>query len=200
MGAAQKKTHDEQAHLVLIDEAGQRMAPLLRRTQAPRGQAPVLKVKGAHRQKVSMAAALVTSPGAPDPALFFRTYPDAYVDQAKAADFLEELLRQLAGKVIVVWDRGNMHRGEAIRDLLRRHAGRLELVALPPYAPDLNPVEHLWNYLKYDELANFVPRSVLHLDAILNAELEVIQQDSQRLRSFYHGSELPLAGIEALAA
>lgn len=72
------------------------------------------------------------------------------------AEFLRELLRHLRGKVIVIWDNGSMHKGEAIRGVLRDFP-RLSLERLPPYAPDLNPVEWLWSYLKYGEMANFAP-------------------------------------------
>jgi hypothetical protein len=43
------------AHLVLIDESGFLMSPLVRRTLAPRGRPPVLKTKGARREKVSIS-------------------------------------------------------------------------------------------------------------------------------------------------
>mgnify|MGYP005839674917 CR=1 FL=1 len=58
-----------------------------------------------------------------------------------------------------------MHRGEAIRTLCRQHGHRLTLHRLPPYAPELNPVEQLNNDLKHgpDCLANHAHRSVLDL-------------------------------------
>ena len=175
------------------------MSPLVRRTQALRGQTPAYQVQGKHRQKVSVIAALALSPGNALPQLLFQMHPDSYIDQVKAAAFLEELLAQLPGPVVVVWDRGNMHRGPAIREVLARHP-QLSLESLPPYAPMLNPVEHLWNHLKYSELANFVPRSLLILDIIVRVTLEMVQQDSTRLCNFYRGAELPLPEILALAS
>ncbi|WP_162271832.1 transposase [Gemmata sp. SH-PL17] len=44
-----------------------------------------------------------------------------------------------------------------IRALLRRNT-RVHLERLPPYAPELNPVELVWSWLKYAQLSNFVPR------------------------------------------
>ena len=43
--------------------------------------------------------------------------------------------------MIVVWDGGSFHRGEPFRELEEASAGRLILERLPPYAPELNPVE-----------------------------------------------------------
>jgi transposase len=187
------------AHIVLIDESGLLLAPLLRRSQAPRGRTPVLKQPGGHRDKVSAIAALSLSPVRQRLGLYFQTYPYAWVTSAAAADFLEELLRHLRGRVVVVWDRGPIHRGPALRALLRRYP-RLAVEYLPSYAPDLNPVEQLWNHLKYDQLANFVPAGVRHLNCVLEAHLEVAGQDRQRLRSFYQASELPFPEPMALAS
>jgi putative transposase len=190
LGADKKKAHDDSAHLVLIDESGLLMAPLVRRSQAPRGHPPILEQQGKHREKVSLIAALTVSPVRQHLGLYFQTFPNDYVDNTKAAAFLEQLLRHLRGKVIVVWDRGQMHRGPALRALLARYP-RLTLESLPSYAPDLNPVEQLWNYLKYQQLANFAPRSVHLLHAVAAGELAAVQDDQARLRSFYEASELP---------
>jgi transposase len=65
------------------------------------------------------------------------------------------LLRQLRGKVLLIWDGSPIHRGQAVKDFLRAGAAkRLHLEQLPGYAPDLNPDEGIWNYLKRVELAN----------------------------------------------
>ncbi len=175
------------------------MAPLLRRSQAARGQTPVIEQPGGHRDKVSAIAALSLSPVRQHLGLYFRTYPYGHVTAPAAADFLEELLKHLRGKVIVVWDRGPIHKGPALRRLLERFP-RLSIESLPPYAPDLNPVEQLWNHLKYDQLANFVPSGVLHLNCLVEAMLEVAGEDQQRLRSFYEASELPFPEPMALAS
>jgi transposase len=173
------------------------LAPLLRRSQAPRGHTPICEQPGGHRDKVSTIAGLSLSPLRQHLGLYFQTFPYAYVTAPAAADFVEELLKQLRGKVIVVWDRGPIHRGPALRQLLKRFP-RLSVEYLPAYAPDLNPVEHLWNHLKYDQLANFVPSSVLHLNCLVQATLEVAAEDQQRLRSFYAASELPFPQLVAL--
>jgi transposase len=174
----------------LIDEGGFLMAPLVRRSLAPRGQTPVYAVAAAHRQKVSTIAALTLSPVRHHAGLYFQTHPNAYINQEKAAAFLEELLRHLRGKVIVIWDRGPMHRGPAIRAVLARYP-RLSLEALPAYAPDLNPVEMLWNHLKYADLANFVPQGLWHLHSAVQTGLEIVQEDQERLHSFFAASGLP---------
>src|SRR5581483_592828 len=58
VGADKKNARRLRAPVVFVDESGLLMAPLVRRTWAPRGHRPVLRQRGRHREKVSLAAAL----------------------------------------------------------------------------------------------------------------------------------------------
>lgn len=73
--------------------------------------------------------------------------------------FLGHLLRHVQGELVVVLDRAGIHRAKAVQRCVQDHP-RLSLVYLPPYAPDLNPVEWLWAYLKRHVLGNFVARDL----------------------------------------
>ena len=178
---------------MLIDESGLLMAPLLRRTWAPQGETPVLHQQGAHRQKVSLCAALWLSPRRERLGLFCRRLVNGYFDNTQVAHFLEGLLAKLRGqRLIVLWDGGTMHKGTPIRALLARHADRLSLERLPAYAPMLNPVEPLWSWLKYGRLCNFAPHDAHELDARIAVELRSIQRSQPQLRQLFYASQLPL--------
>ena len=70
-------------------------------------------------------------------------------------EFLKHLLRHLPGKLLVIWDGAPIHRAQPVHDFLAAGgAARLHLEPLPAYAPDLNPDEGIWNYLKRVELRN----------------------------------------------
>jgi len=166
------------------------MSPLVRRTLAPRGKTPILKTKAKHREKVSITAALTISPGRHHLGLYWQTYPRSFVNAERAADFLRALMGRLRGAVMVVWDGGPMHKGEPIQQVLHDFP-RLSLERLPPYAPELNPVEYLWSQLKYGRLANFAPEDVFQLDAVLRRHLHQTAQSSNMLRSFFDASGLP---------
>ncbi len=153
VAADKKSAARRRAHLVLIDESGFLMSPLVRRTLAPRGHTPILKTPGGRHEKVSVVAALTISPRRHRLGLYWRTFPQDFVNAERSAEFLRGLLRHLQGAVIVVWDGGPMHKGVPIAQLLADFP-RLSLERLPPYAPDLNPVEYLWGHLKYGKLAN----------------------------------------------
>ena len=191
MAAHQKKARRQGAHLALIDESGLLMAPLVRRTWAPRGRTPDLDQCGT-RQKVSVAAALWLSPRRERLGLYFQTLPDGYFNTWYVAAFLEAMLQELEGRFVVVWDGGPMHRGDPIRQLTSHFAARLSLEALPPWAPTLNPIDTLWGWLKYDQLCNFAPQDALQLNERVIAELTAIREDQTFLRNLYHGSALPI--------
>lgn len=178
---------------MFTDEAGLLMAPLLRSTLAPRGRTPRLLQRASHRDKVSVAAAVWRAPG---PAglvrLAYRTYPDRHVNNERYAAFLADVLAErLRGvPVIVLHDRGNMHRGEPVDALDADVARLVGFEPLPAYAPELNPVEAVWNWLKYDELANLAPRDVPHLDRVVRDRLDALHWDQPRLRAILASSPL----------
>jgi len=189
--AANKKiARRRRAHIVLIDESGFLMSPLVRRTLAPRGKTPLLKPKASHREKVSVTAALTISPKRHRLGLYWKTFPRSFVNAERSSEFLRGLLRNSDGAVIVVWDGGPMHKGEPIRKLCSDYP-RLQLERLPPYAPDLNPVEYLWSHLKYGRMANFVPDDVFQLDAVLNAHLRRTRKSPRHLFAFFQAAKLP---------
>jgi transposase len=167
------------------------LAPLLRTTQAVRGVTPVLAQRTTHRGKVSVLASLWKTPGCGRARLHYLLYPDAYITAEDYADYLAGLIRgRLRHRpVIVIHDQGNMHEGEALAELLEDHS-LLEVEPLPPYAPELNPVEALWNHVKYDELANFAPYDAQELSTVLNRTLGSLHRDQARLQTFLAASPL----------
>jgi transposase len=69
--------------------------------------------------------------------------------------FLQLLLREIQGKILVIWDGASIHRCEAIKNFMSKGgAQRIHLERLPAYAPELNPQEGVWNLLKRVELKN----------------------------------------------
>jgi transposase len=192
LAAPQKKARRRDASLALSDESDLLRAPLVRRTWAPRGQTPELIPKSGTREKVSVASALGVSPRRDRLGLFSRTLVNGSFDNWYSALFLEALLKELTGPVIVVWDGGSMPKGDPIRELEGVLAGRLMLEKLPPYAPMLNPVEFLWSWLKYSRLNNFAPHDAMQLNGRVIDELTAIRCDQQWLRSFVPASDLPL--------
>lgn len=102
--------------------------------------------------------------------------------------FLRDVLRHFGGRVIVVWDGWTVH-GAALR---RVASSRLEAVTLPPYTPELNPVEQLWGRVKWSDLANAAFTDSTALLAGLRPLRVGAANCAAKLRSFWQGAKLKL--------
>src|SRR5262245_22213812 len=111
------------------------MAPLLRRSWALKGQPPESKHKAGHREKVSVAAALWLTPRRHRLRLAYQTLVNGYFNNEAVADFLQGAVQGLPWPLIVVWDRGTMHRGDPISDLVAQAQGCLDLEPVPAHSP-----------------------------------------------------------------
>lgn len=159
------------------------MMPLVRRTWAPRGQTPFLWQRTNSYRKVSTIAVLVVSPRRDQVQLFFRLHPNANINAALALSFLQHLRRHVRGPVVLLWDRLLAHRARIVQIYIaKKKTWRSEF--LPPYAPELNPVENLWNYLKTNSMANEAIYDVGILTKTARRHGRTLQRRQPLLRSF----------------
>lgn len=148
--------------MVWVDESGFYLLPGVQRTYAPRGQTPVL------RHLLSREHLSAISGITPDGQLYMQVQEQAIRSQG-VVRFLTHLLRHLPGKLLIIWDGSPIHRSRVIQDYLASGAAeRIHLERLPGYAPELNPDEGIWNYLKRVELKNVCCRDLAHLRAELS--------------------------------
>lgn len=183
MARGKKNARRLKAHLAFLDESGLLMAPLVRRTWAPVGQTPILYVPTRAHEKVSMVGTITVSPQRRRVNMFFALHPNANINGDRIVEFLRSLLRHLRGHVFLIWDRLGVHKSKKVKNYLTHHS-RLHIVLLPPYAPELNPPEGIWSYLKLNPLANFCPQHLHDLTRRARSRSRRIQRDEQLLRSF----------------
>ncbi|MEM6421477.1 MAG: IS630 family transposase [Pseudomonadota bacterium] len=144
------------ATLCFVDEAGFSMIPSVKKQWAKRGHTPVVSHRNRWHRKVSVVGAMTARPDDDRPQTLrahFDWHPGGHVDQAKAVAFLDRLNTAVPGELTVVWDNLSAHKGPKVRDFLGRHP-QVKLEFLPPYAPELNPIEVLWCNSKHHRLAN----------------------------------------------
>jgi transposase len=185
-----KKAAESAAHIIALDETGVMMRPLVRRSLAPRGKPLVIKYKSNHRQKVSVQGAVVIDPNGKAIGLRTTLHEDAYVDGQATAAFLRRLLREFKGPLIIVWDRGNMHKGPHVREVLAQNP-RLSVIELPPYCPDLNPIEWVWSWIKYAELANYCPHTLRQLVSALARTIAATAENLTLLNNLLRAAGMP---------
>jgi transposase len=84
----------------------------------------------------------------PEGQLLMQVQDHAYTS-VEVVVFLRHLLRHSEGKLLIIWDGASIHGGQPIKDFLAAGgAERIHLERLPGYAPELNPDEGIWQYLK----------------------------------------------------
>ena len=127
-------------HLVFVDETGAHTAMTRFYGRAPRGVRVVGSVPG-HWESVTLVTAVrlagvsspIAFPGAMDTPTF-----ESYVEQI--------LVPELGPDDVVVWDNLSPHQSRAARRSIRKAQARL--VFLPPYSPDLAPIEKMFSKIK----------------------------------------------------
>lgn len=167
------------------------MAPLVRRSWAPCGQTPRLYQRTRCHQKVSVIGALVVPPKRDRVQCYFRLHPQISINAPLIIAFLHQLARQISAPMVLVWDRLHAHRGKAVKAFLERHPN-VRSVLLPPYAPELNPIEYAWGYLKTNALANFTPADAAEMAIAAHSHARALQRNTDVLRSLVEHSPLSL--------
>jgi len=80
----------------------------------------------------------------------------SWQDQREVIKALKKLKKQYPGKnICIIWDNARWHKGKLIREELKkgRSLDNFHLINFPPYAPDTNPQEHVWMYVR-DRIAH----------------------------------------------
>ncbi|GHO62953.1 hypothetical protein KSC_018450 [Ktedonobacter sp. SOSP1-52] len=174
---ALKKAEQESRTILWVDETGFYLLPMAVRTWALRGQTPILKVP-LTRDHLS-AISEITLGGR----LFMQVRKQSYDSQA-VIGFLRVLFRKIKGPILLIWDGSPIHRSKEIKVFLKTGAAkRLQLEQLPGYAPDLNPDEGIWNYLKRVEMGNLCCFDLDHLYQELIRARERLRHKREIIRS-----------------
>jgi transposase len=184
LACAQKKARREGRTIVFIDESGLSEKCPVTRTWAPRGQTPLIHQSFSWRQLSMMAA------------LSWQGFHFGFVDGPVVSDdliaFLNDLKRQIRKPLLVIWDQLPVHKSGKVQQWLAAQHGRIALAFLPPYAPELNPVEGIWGYLKTKEIANFCPMNLAEVSHYARRRLQSMQRRPPLIRSFWRQTGLAL--------
>jgi len=138
------------------------------RTWALKGQTPVIQFHF-NWNHISVIAGLSRSH------CVFRLY-DGSVKKEQAVEFLKALKAHLKRPLLIIWDGARPHRSGLVRDYLDSLNGQIQMAFLPPYCPDLNPVEYLWAWLKRHALANYCPDTLADLHTTARNKLRSAQR------------------------
>lgn len=176
--------------IVFLDESGFMLQPVRRRTWAPSGQTPILRSWDRH-DRLSVVGIIGVSPVRHNLSLYFHI-SQQNVDKDQLIWLLRLLHRHYQRHVVMVWDGLTAHRAAAAY-FEKNHPDWFTFETLPPYSPELNPVEQCWNHTKCADLANFIPDDTDDLSKAIEESITQQNNNQNLLRSFFEYSKLPLA-------
>ena len=173
----------ERRVLVSVDEAGFYLLPGLVRTYAPEGLTPVLHEWQTRDHLPVMGG--VTQAGKVD-----TLARQESLNGLHSVEFLTHLLRVAGRRRLVIWDGSPIHRRAAVKAFVAGTSGQVWLEALPGYAPDLNPVEGLWQHLKHVDLRNVTCLDLEELHQEFHLAVGRVRQKPHLVQSFFAGAGL----------
>jgi transposase len=137
-----KQAQEKQAIILFGDEASFAQWGSLSYTWSPRGVQPTVKTSGIRR------AYRVFGLLDPFGGKLYQRGLEGKFNSDTYSDFLSWVLSITEGQIILIQDNAPYHTSGRLHDFYTEHADRLTVYQLPPYSPDLNPIEHLWKKVK----------------------------------------------------
>jgi transposase len=116
---------------------------------------------------------------------------DHAMHSAAVVAFWEHLLREVPGRLSIMWDGAPMHRSRVMKAFLANGAAqRLHVERLPAYAPELNPGEGLWAQLTGVELRNLCGVNIPHLRHERRDAVKRVRRKPRLIYSVLRGAKL----------
>jgi transposase len=156
----------------VADEHRYGLIPVVRRCWSLRGVRPVAPYRTKYEWGYLYSALEVDG----DHAAEFLCLPEVSLRMSRL--FLERLTaRDPAAEHVVIWDQAGFHPQANSPDV----PARVHLLPLPPYSPELNPVEIIGDVIK-DRIANTLWDTLESLEEALGQELRPIYESADRVR------------------
>ena len=172
----------EKAEIFFQDESGVRSDFHSGTTWAPKGKTPVVRVTG-QRFSLNMISAV-----SPRGELRFMVVRGG-VNASVFIGFLKRLVHGQRRPIYLVVDGHPSHRAKKVKDYVASLQGKLRLVFLPPYSPELNPDELVWNDVKNNGVARTLIHGPADLLRAVIGRLRYLQKTPRMVRSFFQHPE-----------
>jgi transposase len=176
--AIAKRAKKRGAEIVFWDESGFRSESVQGKTWGVKGQTPIISVPGT-RQSVSAASAVNAKGG-----FWCATYKGGMNAELFIA-LLKAMMFRRKKPVLLILDSLPAHKAKIVKDYVVPTEGKLEFHFLPGYAPELNPDEMVWNYMKRTGTARKPLAKGESLHDRIDVELQQIQENRALVRSFF---------------
>ena len=166
------------ADIFFLDEAGIRSDCALGRTWGEKGRKTIVQTSGQRQSANAISAVNVQG------AFWYNVYTGR-LNATTFVTFLQQFMRGRRRPVYLVVDRHPAHIAHCVANYVQSLEGRLELHFLPGYAPDLNPDEFVWNYIRTTGVSKKPLRKNESLRSRLETDLAAIKRDRGLICSFF---------------
>lgn len=165
-----------------LDESAVRSDHHAGTTWAPKGKTPVVRTTGA-RFSLNIIGAI-----SPRGEFRFMLYEKS-MNAQRFIEFLKRLLHDESRPIFLVVDGHPVHRSRAVKKFVESTQGRLELHFLPPYSPEVNPVEQVWNHAKNHRVGKQLITGPDQLKRLVLSALRSLQRRAKIIRGFFRHPE-----------
>jgi transposase len=176
--AIARQAKREKAVIYWGDEMGLRSDHVSGTSYALLGQTPLVRATG-QRFGCNMISA-ITNRGH----LAFMVFHGKF-DGRLFVEFMQRLLKQAAGKVYLIVDGHPVHRSRVAKEFVEANTGRLRLIRLPGYCPELNPDELLNQDVKNNALGKSRPINRTQMMTGVRSHLYRRQRQPQIIRNLF---------------
>jgi transposase len=180
-----EQAQEEDAQFHFVDEVGVQTSDQIGRSYAPKGDTPVQEVPKSHIKQD------VISSVTPDGDLLYWAFPGTMTAE-KFIDFLEQLVSDASGKLIVFADRHPAHVARAVNAWLEGRESQIELEWLPRYSPEYNADEFLNNDLKQVLKNEPMPQSASAFRETICSILKWIASTPDRVKGYFEQTQVDL--------
>lgn len=173
-----KEAKKQGAEIFWLDEAAIRSDDPLQRTWGLKGKTPIVKTSG-QRQRINAISALSNAGG-----FWYHVYSGSFTAD-KFIECIKDFMRHRKNPVFMIMDGHPVHKSKKVKEFVESYKGKLRIYLLPPYAPDLNPDELVWNQMRHIGTSKKPLKKGESLKARAIADLHSIKQNKKLVKSFF---------------
>ena len=191
--ALRKLTEESGAIIYFIDEASIRSDYHSGTTWSRRGITPTVTKTGA-RFGINMIAAVSGTGQMRYMTIIGRFNADVFIK------FLKKIVNSHDCPVMIVTDGHSAHKAKKVMKYLAGETRLLEIHLLPPYSPELNPVELVWSVLKSGHIGRMALKTREQFLGAVSSGLKSLQRQRQKILGFFRAEHTAYACLQSFHA
>lgn len=174
------------AEIFWLDEAGVRSDDPLQRTWGIVGKTPVVKTSS-QRQSINIITALSNKGG-----FWYMAYSGRF-NGDKFIECIKDFMKYRKKPVVLIMDGHPVHKAKKVKEFVRSLNGKMKIELLPPYAPERNPDEYVFHYVKKQGVTKKPLKKGESLKSRVITDLKNIKSNRKLVKSFFLASDVTFA-------